>query len=344
VAKPSRIRRNDNAGQDGGQDGGQGGGEYGGNNLHILQDGGQYSGGYLWSFPSLWTGSGPLLFRPTLPGWMHAFPYSKTDLVIGTRFPDGAWDPLLMAGAIAAAFAAKPGWTTTCDPKDPPVTAKELQDDEAQLRWYSDQGDRSDADLGAAINLQATDISQYWANLLACSAASRPATWALVLIGLQVGGLVAAYFKLKYMRARPAQVWTAIAPSIATPPHPSYPSGHALQAFLIAECVKLAVPAMAKQCDALADQIALNRERAGVHFASDTEASRRIRPHVLAILRRVSEFERILGQATNEWAGAACASPPKKKAPPRKTPKAGAPKAPSPALNVAARRRLGSKR
>lgn len=290
------------AGQDGGQDGGrQGLLQNSGNNLHILQDGGQYSGGYLWTFPSLWTDNGPVLFRPALPGWMHAFPYSKTKLIVGTEFPDGAWDPLLKAGSIAAAFAAQPDWTKDCDPGDPPLNDDELRVDEAWLRHLSDRGDRNDADLGPAITLQAQDISQYWANLLACSAASRPATWTLVLISLQVAGLVAAYFKLKYMRARPAQVWTAIAPPIATPPHPSYPSGHALQAFLTAECTKMVVPAMSEHCDALAEQIAVNRERAGVHFRSDTDASRRIRKKVLTVLERVSQFTAVLEQAHKEW-------------------------------------------
>jgi acid phosphatase (class A) len=121
---------------------------------------------------------------------------------------------------------------------------------------------------------------------------------------MQVGGLVAAYFKLTYQRARPAQVWTSVTPLIPTPAHPSYPGGHGLQAHLIAECVKAAVPAMAIACDTLAARIANNRILAGVHYPSDNAASVRICPNVFTILKNVAFFSDLMTKAANEWVGA----------------------------------------
>ncbi len=58
---------------------------------------------------------------------------------------------------------------------------------------------------------------------------------------------------------------------------------------------------MESHCDRLAEQIAHNRERAGVHFPSDTAASKKITDSVLAHLMKVKEFKTILQQAKKEW-------------------------------------------
>ncbi len=85
------------------------------------------------------------------------------------------------------------------------------------------------------------------------------------------------HWKLVYKRPRPAQVWPGLMPMLPTPPHPAYPSNHATQAWLTAGLLGLALNGhgvLTKYLDALATRIALNRERAGVHFATDSEAGR----------------------------------------------------------------------
>jgi acid phosphatase (class A) len=113
------------------------------------------------------------------------------------------------------------------------------------------------------------------------------------------------------MRARPAQVWPAIAPVIPTPAHPSYPSGHSTQNHLIAACMKLAVPDLASACDILANRIAFNRELAGVHFPSDTAAGKRIATSAKPILAEVEEFKNIVRQVRTEWGEPRIIAPPK---------------------------------
>ena len=265
------------------------------------QDGGRRRSGWLFVPGRAEEGSGPRsLVGPTLPGWEEMFPQmsatagnpATAGIVLGTFFPDSGWDPLLRAAAISGAFATSPDWHKETDPghwgyktegdeKSGLDEAARLGSDLASM-WKDMLERRLPREL--EIQEQADDISPYWANLLACSDSSRPATWSLVMVGLQIAGLVAAYHKMIYKRARPVQVLPSIAPTISTPPHPSYPSGHGLQGLLIAELVKLAAPSMAAACDILGARIGENREIAGVHFPSDTRASKRILPKIIKIL------------------------------------------------------------
>jgi acid phosphatase (class A) len=248
---------------------------------------------------------GTVTLTSPLPGWYDIF--TEPDLrppvqmIGGTQYPDNAWDPTVKAQAIAAAFLGHPGWQERCDPGKPDDSDQLLTHDETAL--IADRGKPIllNATRIDEITVQAQDFSPYWANLLSCFSPSRPATWGLVLATLEVGYSLALYFKLKYKRARPAQVWTAVAPIIPTPAYPSYPNGHALQAHLIAESVKLVVPAMASASEALAKRIAVNRELAGVHFPSDTAASVRMVPPTLGLLKEFPEFIRLVEKAKEEW-------------------------------------------
>lgn len=249
---------------------------------------------------------------------IKAFKAASIRMVTGTNFPDGSWDPLLKAAAIAAdfIFAAaaemrdpkKVGWTVIEEALGGPNNDVATLKKELAYLWYLKNTQRDIRE--EAIAAQAGDFTTYFADLLACSPASRPATWSLVLIGLQVGGLVVTRLKKQHMRARPAQVWPAISPDIPTPPHPAYPSGHALQAFLMADCVSLAAKGMKSALDHLAEQIAFNREVAGVHWPSDAEGSLRIRDTVMTILEAVPSFVEVLTAAKAEWPDATAAAEP----------------------------------
>ena len=105
------------------------------------------------------------------------------------------------------------------------------------------------------------------------------------------------------MRARPGQAYPYLDPSIPTPRHPSYPSGHAMQAFMISRMISDAVPAMAKPLTALAENIAVNRERARVHFPSDTAASRGKVDAVYAALLTLKDFTDLKALVSQEFAG-----------------------------------------
>jgi len=202
----------------------------------------------------------------------------------GGVFPDTGWDPNLRAATFAAEFTTRNLWSVHTDPghwhsgryrddlcpSEKEATA-DLETELAALWDYlvEERNSRDDE-----IARQCNDFHLYWGNLMVCSPVIRPYIWLLIHAALQTAGLVVAYHKHRYARPRPAQIWAPIAPTIATPGHAAYPSGHASQTFLIAECMKLIAPEMGAICDTLASRIAENREVAGVHYRSDSLAGR----------------------------------------------------------------------
>jgi hypothetical protein len=280
--------------QIGGESGGESGGASGGRGGFGL--GGQ---GWLWA-----PGGGAPVSAPAAPfGWLQPSPTS-VNLVINSEFAAGGWDPLLKAAAVATEFLATPGWQIPTDPGPPVDLEPDLRDEVSRL-WRFKVSER-DA-RAQEITAQANDFTGYFGLLAGASPTSRPRTWDLILTALQIGGAVAAYYKLKYNRARPVQVWSALAPAIATPGHPSYPSGHATQSWLIAFCLQEAVPALGETARSIADRIAHNREVAGVHWPSDSAAGRKIAEAVFAILvpgsvkGPITLFNTVLDDAKAEW-------------------------------------------
>ena len=82
--------------------------------------------------------------------------------------------------------------------------------------------------------------------------------------------------KVYYDRIRPSYLNEEIEPVIDNPKHPSYPSGHATQAYFIAHILSDKYPENKIKYLKLANNIALNRERGGFHFRSDSNYGRKI--------------------------------------------------------------------
>ena len=226
-------------------------------------------------------------------------PRTAAPIIPKQKFPVLGWDPILKAMAIAAEFAATGDeWRKNTDPGTPPDPANDI----ATLMSYRDYGRSTRQD---EINAQEATFHDYFAHLLGAMPPSRPHTNVLIWTGIYVASIVASYWKLKYMRARPVQVCASVFPCLMTPPHPSYPSGHGLQGVLTAKCVKLVTPSgMHVSLDTLGARVGENREYAGVHYPSDTEASRRIAPEVFRILNDptlVPEFDALVRLAKEEW-------------------------------------------
>jgi len=118
--------------------------------------------------------------------------------------------------------------------------------------------------------------------------------------------MVGLYWKAKYMRPRPVQVFPAIMPAIMTPSHPSYPNNHAFQSHLIALSVGEIFKgdtkaAMRAPLLALANRIGRNREVAGLHFPADTRASALLAPQIFELLKGCETFNDVLAKAGIEW-------------------------------------------
>ena len=80
--------------------------------------------------------------------------------------------------------------------------------------------------------------------------------------------------KEKFNRVRPHIIEPKLQPIIEVPPHPAYPSGHAMQAYFVALYLSDKFPEYKERYFQDADRIATNREVAGVHYPSDTAAGK----------------------------------------------------------------------
>jgi membrane-associated phospholipid phosphatase len=167
---------------------------------------------------------------------------------------------------------------------------------------------------------QADFASLYWYNLLGFSRADKPWTARLIDIAVQIGLMAVSHYKEGYKRARPSEICPGLFPPFGPPGHASFPSGHATQAYLISLCLHEIPgistryphnppPAYPGQLMWLAERVATNRERAGLHYPSDSAAGKFLAEKILNILKadianaapKCKRFKEALSKAKNEW-------------------------------------------
>lgn len=170
-----------------------------------------------------------------------------------------------------------------------------------------------DADRKAqkdAILEQKDAFSPVMLRYLMVTSASHPRTFEVVKVAVLIGRAVVMYYKNEFKRSRPAQLSPQVRPMFDTPPHASYPSGHSTQAHLVAALVcELHPQGVDPQWRAalfkLAGEIAENREVAGVHYPSDSEAGKTLAAALFNILKEKTQcpkFRDLLEEAKKEWA------------------------------------------
>jgi acid phosphatase (class A) len=104
-----------------------------------------------------------------------------------------------------------------------------------------------------------------------------------------------------YHRPRPYQVDKTLHPVCPLNPEPtSYPSGHSLSAYLLAFTLVQLVPEKRQEIFDRADEDVHNRLVCGVHYASDTEASRRVAYAIFGSLTASPRFQGDLVAAREE--------------------------------------------
>lgn len=272
---------------------------------------------------------GAVPFTPgPLPGWDDVFVEAEQKTIVAdATFPSDGWDPAMRIDRLALTFAASSGWKTSgaTIPPFPPGQWKEgaSADDVAKSKeaFIEDvaslialQKKTVDPALDREIKFQANNIISYFMKLASCSNEVRPNTYFLLCLALRIATIVSRHYKAMYMRPRPAQVIPWIDTLIPTPRHPAYPSGHSLQAHLMAEVVKDVTTkaegqksTLADRAMTLAERIAKNRELAGVHFPADSSASKNIAPAIWVALKEndetKKELEILLNAAKAEHSG-----------------------------------------
>ena len=230
-------------------------------------------------------------------------------------FRDEWWDPALRAQLVVAEFGAK-GWRD--------VKLPEPDNSEANLRVQVQSllalRRRARGRRQAEILGQAADFVAYFHKLLGTGDRRRPATAGLVAAGVAVGHMVGMYWKNRWKRMRPGQVYPALMTLVPTPGHPSYPSNHALQSWLAYRCVVEGLKAAGvdpgvcgavdEMLRALALRIGENREVAGVHFNDDSRAGRYLADQLIGVVAALPAFKVLVRRVKAEWAGVVSMSAP----------------------------------
>jgi acid phosphatase (class A) len=104
-----------------------------------------------------------------------------------------------------------------------------------------------------------------------------------------------------YRRPRPYQADPSLHPVCALNKEPtSYPSGHSLSGYLLAFALVQIVPERRDQIFARTDEYVHNRLVCGVHYPSDTEASRRVAYAVFGYMMASPRFQKELAAAREE--------------------------------------------
>jgi membrane-associated phospholipid phosphatase len=144
-------------------------------------------------------------------------------------------------------------------------------------------------------------------HFIGASAVRHPWTIELISAGLAIGNVAYMYYKATFRRVRPSILCPGLIPPFGPPAHPAFPSGHSFLGHLIA-LLLLEIPAIARRHGVfdplapvgspgvrpggtnvldgrgeipspllwLAQRLAKNRERIGVHYPSDSSASRHL--------------------------------------------------------------------
>ena len=82
--------------------------------------------------------------------------------------------------------------------------------------------------------------------------------------------------KMKYGRKRPYEISDKIKSVTNTDDTPSFPSGHAIEAYALAKVLGEKYPDKKKELNIMADSISLSRVQMGNHYPSDIKAGKKV--------------------------------------------------------------------
>lgn len=227
---------------------------------------------------------------------------NKTFNKTGSTFPANGWDPALEAVAELPNFFEIPGWRDLAldPPPGPAQTAYELNQlvqKQVQMENPAVRQIRL-----PEILLEAEQNTPYYQRVLTPTpSGSFAATSVLIDAMSQLGTVVGCYYKKKFMRPRPTQLDPSLRPLIDVPAWAAYPSGHAVQNFLIAQALATVVHSdeLTVQLFDIAQRVAENREYAGLHYESDTIAGKQLATLMFPMV--VDAYRETFQSAAREW-------------------------------------------
>lgn len=175
---------------------------------------------------------------------------------------------------------------------------------EAELAYLkvlqSKRTEKQEDDIEQQIKVSGMKLGRFEMGKIQVVATSYPATKRMLDAAQRDMESIVFQLKASYNRARPNHLTKDLIPSIPVPGHPAYPSGHATQAHLLAYLLMELASDQSDQLIKDAEQIAKNREIAGVHYPSDSEAGQQLARQMVDLLLKDSAFQVLLAAAKSE--------------------------------------------
>ncbi len=208
---------------------------------------------------------------------------------------------LVNEGWLTQADVEWAGWTSASNPNDEAAARTKI---DAELESLVILMHDSRASYLTETLAQSDGVGPYFMHLLAADPLAKPWTWQLFQCAVAISNVTYMYFKDRFKRVRPSRLCPGLVPPFGPPQHPAFPSGHStlghVAALLFLQVEGIAathgvgigngelgtappladVASDAKPLDGslfwLAARLAKNRERIGVHYASDSSAGRHL--------------------------------------------------------------------
>jgi hypothetical protein len=196
----------------------------------------------------------------------------STAYSFGGNFPEDAWGSNLLKDVPkAVAYMKAKGYELSVEP--PPEDNSETTVSEIEYLGKLSQS-RRPPDI-ILIHKENLDPLKRFFEVLDISREDFPKLDVLIRRIAGESYFPILYFKDKFSRIRPYQIDSYLTTVVDGPPHPSYPSGHATQGYLVAsilaELFLQGDPRIGRIME-LGQGIGTRREIAGVHYPSDTAA------------------------------------------------------------------------
>lgn len=222
------------------------------------------------------------------------------------RFPEKSWgaDFISLLALLDFAESDVPGQSWRQEILkglvDPPTRGPRLEQGLQELIEYQKE-DRTA--LMNEILAQAGDFQMYFCASLGIYPRSHPNTYQLMKNAARIGELTMVFLKRLWATksVRPSHVYPRLVPPIPVPPHPSFPSGHAMISALLARTVISVAPKLRDAPMELANRIARNREVAGLHFRWDSVGGQTAAENVFRIFETMDAYTDYKDRALEEW-------------------------------------------
>jgi hypothetical protein len=211
------------------------------------------------------------------------------------------WDPYLLAVGKTQLPFTSDELSTIQLPPPPANSSKEAQDEIQNLKEQSllrnaDKLQEIEREKLLETAVFGTSTFQELVN-----ETNRPYTFALFEVSKKFTEPIIIREKQKFNRVRPSYLDPTLTIAIDIPKHAAYPSGHATQSHLYAEILTILNPSGKDEYQQSAERISTNREIAGVHYKSDSEAGKILSSQLLFLLLATDEFMKLLELAKSEW-------------------------------------------